>query len=231
MKSKIKKALYILLSLTLVWNTVPHLVLLSLDVPSEVKSKASLNFIDAAWRGMIDTPVGFTAPIVVPIALLFTKWEDERLPSAFRAFDNDINLNGDPRGFDGRLLMPVTLEKEGPLADEAKAGCYWSEGNHPRSFWARYVWIGWRNRASRLGMMLGKDFENLPMKVYGDPQTENGHEGWKLVERGSNVRLYIIKKWGPFAYRFNWGFKVEQNRGGKIMPVNISFSLKGWDEK
>ena len=225
------KTLLIILIIIFLWCLVPHLILWSLDLKASLKRKASLVFLDASWRGVIDMAVGFTAPIIVPIALLFTKWEAERLPSAFRAFDNDLNLNGDPHGYDGKVLMPVTLEKEGPLAEEAKAGCYWSEGNHPRSFWARYVWIGWRNRASRLGMMLGKDFSNAPMKVYGNPKTENGHEGWKLVERGSNVRLYIIKKWGSFAYRFNWGFKVEQNRGGKIMPVNITVSFKGWDEK
>lgn len=154
------------------------------------------------------------------------------MPSAFRVWDNDLSMNGDPRKPEGGTWKPVPLDKEGPVYESVKAGCYWTKGkSHPRSFWARYVWMGFRNRASKGDIMLGKNFSSLPAKTYGDSKTENGHEGWMLVERGSNVRLYMIKKWGPFAYRFNWGFKVEQNRGGKIMPVNISFSLKGWDEK
>jgi hypothetical protein len=54
---------------------------------------------------------------------------------------------------------------------------------------------------------------------------------WCLTERGGNYQLYIIRKFGPFAYRFNYGFKVFQDREGKIMPINITASLKRWKPK
>ena len=99
------KTYQIILLVIVLWCLVPHIILWSLDLKASLKRKASLVFLDAAWRGVIDMAVGFAAPVIVPIALLFTKWESERLPSAFRAFDNDLNLNGDPHGYDGKVLI------------------------------------------------------------------------------------------------------------------------------
>lgn len=222
------KTIYIILSILLIWNITPHIILWSLNgIKASVKREASLNFLDSTWRGFTMLIPDLLAPVVVPIALIFTKWEAEKLPSPFRVWDNDLSINGDPRKYDGgNFLHNVPLDENN---QEVKDGCYWSKGNHPRSFWARYVWLGFRNRASKGALMLGKDYLRDTPIIYGDPLTENGHAGFKLVKVGPNFRLYIIKKWGPFAYRFNWGFKVEQNRGGKIMPVNITFSLKGWE--
>lgn len=223
------KTIYIILSIIILWNLTPHLVLWSLDVPTKHKKKASMNFLDSSWRGLVILIPNLLAPIIVPIALIFTKWEDEKLPSAFRVWDNDLSINGDPRKYDGgNFLNKVPIEEDN---QEVKDGCYWSKGNHPRSFWARYVWLGWRNRASKGALMLGKSYSTTTPLILGDSKTENGHPGWMLVNVNDNYRLYIIKKLGPLAYRFNWGFKVEQNRDGKIMPVNITISFKGWDKK
>ena len=50
--------------------------------------------------------------------------------------------------------------------------CYYARGHHPRSFWARYVWVGLRNRASQLSKDLGEPVtEQL---VCGEPAQVDG---------------------------------------------------------
>lgn len=217
----------IILTLLLLWNITPHIVLWKLDIPARQKRKASLSFLSATWRGLPVIPASLLAPVIVPIALLFTKWESEEMPWLFRFWDNDLAFNGDPRKYDGSTFKPVPLED----SEEVREGCYWLKGHHPRSFLARYVWMGFRNRASLGATWLGKSYKDVVRNYWGDPLTENGHPGWVLTERGGDYQLYMIKKFGPFAYRFNWGFKVGQNRNGKIMPINISASFKRWKDQ
>jgi hypothetical protein len=95
------------------------------------------------------------SPIVVPFILIFTKWDAEKLPFLDSIWGNDSSINGDVRDDgvgDGWGLKPVSLD---PNSEEAIASCYWAKGHHPRSFYARWVWLGLRNRASALSSSLG----------------------------------------------------------------------------
>ena len=128
--------------------------------------------IGAWFRSMLIMIPDMLSPIVVPIALIFTKWEDDKLPWLFRWWDNDASINGDVRtndpndGMSGWALKPVPSDD----TEEARGMCYWAPGSHPRSFKARYVWLGLRNRASMLSMMLGKNPTGDVIEYqYGDP--------------------------------------------------------------
>lgn len=218
-----------ILAIIIIWNIIPHLILWSLEIPARQKRKASANFLNATWRGLIVLLPDLLAPIVVPIALLFTKWEDEKLPWLFTIWDNDLGPNGDPRRYDGTSFKFVPLEKDN---EEVKRGCYWAKGHHPRSFWARYVWMGWRNRASKGAVMIGVKYQDVTPTAFGQETVDRyTNPGWRLTERGGNYQLEAIYKFGPLAYRMNYGFKVYQNRNGKIMPITISLSFKSWKGK
>lgn len=221
----------LLIIVFLTWNIVPFILLWRLDVPAAVRRGASRSFADALLRGLVILPADLLAPVVVPVALLGTKWEDDRLPRWARWWDNDVSINGDLREPDGSL-SPVPVEDA--LSVEASPIIlrnYWAKGHHPRSRWSRYVWLGWRNRASWLAMRLGRRFVDAPVRHWGDPATGNGHPGWTLNEHNGVYQLYIVRKLGSLQFRFNWGFKVWGGPalGRTYAPVvNITASLKRW---
>lgn len=197
--------------IVLLWNIIPLIVVSTLPgVPSNHKTKAIKCFIGAAFRGLTGF-LGFLAPVVVPFILLFTKYEDNDLPKGFRWFDNEIGLNGD--------------QPEG-------AETYYAPGHDRRSFIARYIWIGFRNRASKLAYNMGHEYqpgEYDDSEDWGDPKTGRDHEGWALNRRGPVYQLYYIKKLGDkFCFRMNYGFKVWAGEGDKrptAMVVNITASV------
>lgn len=219
----------ILILIFIAWTLAPILILWSKDIPAKHKRKATVCFLNSTWRGAIVLIPDLLAPIIVPIALLFTSWDAEKLPWLFTIWDNDLGPNGDPRRYDGTSFKFVPLEKDN---EEVKRGCYWAEGHHPRSFWARFVWMGLRNRASKGAVMMGVKYQDVPSIEYGHAKVDRyTNPGWRLTERGGNYQLEAIYKFGPLAYRMNYGFKVYQKRFGKIMPITISLSFKSWKGK
>ncbi|THJ32413.1 hypothetical protein E8K88_11985 [Lampropedia aestuarii] len=214
------------------WN-VPAilLALFFCSIPWKERIAVTRSMLNAAVRGTLLLPIDFIAPAIVPIGLLFTKWEDEKLPKLFRLWDNDVSINGDLREPDGALSQVQSNKDDRIVYDAIVARNYWAKGQHPRSFWSRYVWLGWRNRASWLAMKLGKRFVEASFQQWGDPATGNGHPGRTINEHDGAYQLYIVRKFGPFQFRFNWGFKIwgGASLGRTYAPVvNTSFSLKRW---
>lgn len=199
-------------SIFLIWNIIPMLVVACLPgVPSNHKVKAIKCFISAAFRGVACLIPNFTAPVVVPIALMFTKYEDDSLPKIFSWWNNDVGISGD---------QPEGTET------------YYAPGYDRRSFVARFIWLGLRNRASRLALVMGHTYqpgEYDDSEDWGDPKTGRDHEGWALNRRGPVYQLYYIKKLGDkFCFRMNYGFKVWAGEGDKrptAMVVNITASV------
>jgi hypothetical protein len=193
---------------------LPMLYMLRLDVPG--KGKIALCFLNAWFRNLLTIIPDLLAPVVVPIALLFTKWEDDRLPKLFKWWDNDVTINGD-RGLgwaDGKPVIPVDD------IPEAYALNFYAPGHHPRSFYARWVWLGLRNRASMLSKMLG-DKENYlsPLQVLW---SEGDSFLWQVKDRYRlNVQIPFVGR----AIKLHYGFKIG-HIGGHGGPVAIGFSLK-----
>ena len=65
------------------------------DVPEEHKVAARASFQEARARYKRTLIYNATAPYVMLFVLPFVKWEADRLPSLFRKWDNEVNLNGD----------------------------------------------------------------------------------------------------------------------------------------
>lgn len=173
--------------LLLVWYLVPHMVVYLYPIP-----KPHLYFLKLSLKSIITLPLSLSAPFIVPIALLFAKWEDDKLPKYFSWYDNDVSLNGD-RVEDWGL--------------DNRNNAYYAKAP-PRSFWARYIWVGWRNRCSKLLNYTYKDGEFASRIVLGDPLTSRSHEGYKFVYTSNVAQLMIVKNLGNnLCFRFNWGCK------------------------
>lgn len=193
-------------------------------LPVPDKGKVILHMLSVFLKGLLVVIPALLAPLVVPIALLFTKKEDEALPEAFRWWDNDVSINGDVRQEGSWALAPV------PLDDSAIPMCYWAKGHHPRSFWARYVWLGWRNRASRLSQMLGYTYKETDAWVtYGDPAAGRAHEGWYLRKVGEAYRFHYIKKLGKLCIRVHYGYKLAKDERKEANIVVIGATLVSWN--
>lgn len=197
---------------------LPLIRLAIIDVPN--KTVVARCFIDAWLRNLLTLPADLLAPIVVPFALLFTKAEDDHLPRLFWWWDNDASINGDNRVPGSWDLLPISTD----LTNQNEISlCYWARGHHPRSFYARWVWLGLRNRASALSQALGTDVEGQ-VTVWNGPS-------WSLHQVGDFYRYFELLRLGPLALRMHCGYKVPRIPGEpKGPPVSIGFSLRRWKD-
>lgn len=190
-----------------------------------------------------------SAPIVMLLVLPFVKREADRLPKAFAKWDNNVSLNGDGEAvfIDGKFLTAghgISWEDynaalargayrytyDDPLYD---GDAYYAKGHHPRSFWARYVWVGLRNRASQLSVEMGEDVHERPTVLSGAVGIGASTEGHFLLHSGDLYHYKSVRKFGPFALIRSYGYKLEIVRNsptgaGRAAAVAIGRSLKGW---
>ena len=217
------------------------------DVPQHLKADI-LDCLEAAASADRQTwPYDLSAPIVMLLVLPFVKREADRLPKAFAKWDNNVSLNGDGEAvfIDGKFLTAghgITWEDyNAALArgayrytyDDPLYGgdAYYAKGHRPRSFWARYVWVGLRNRASQLSVDMGKDVPARPQLISGSLQAGRSHPGHFLLREGGIYHYKSFRKFGPFALIRSYGYKLEIVRNsptgaGRAAAVAIGRSLK-----
>ena len=182
-----------------------------------------------------------SAPIVMLLVLPFVKREADRLPKAFAKWDNNVSLNGDGEVVlrDGQWVnlrdigwMPQHGERVYTYDDPAYTGdAYYAKGHHPRSWWARWVWVGWRNRASQLSVDLGRDVTEAPQLISGRMDIGTRMAGHFLLRQGDTYHYKSVRKWGPFALIRSYGYKLEiryYQGPGRAAAVAIGRSLKRW---
>lgn len=201
----------------LLWQPIlPLLLLWTRPIPVEDKRKGTKCILEAAFKGLLMVLPDLLAFVVVPIALKFTKWEDDKLPKLFRIWDNDVSINGDraeywPLDYDG-----IT---------------YYADA-HPRSNEARYIWLAKRNRASWLSQKLGHTWVDRSIAShYGDPKTGRDHEGWVVnIAEDGLYQMYWIKKIGKMCIRVNYGYKIwtEYDKRPVANVVSIGFTILRW---
>ena len=231
------------------WMSQPDRVLAEIDaIDLDPDTKAALRAdCAAALRADRKTWLyDLTAPIVVAVALMFTPRRADRLPRLFRAWDNNVSLNGDGHGWmdedgewhhgrDGVQPRPGTYIYS--YDDPLYAGdAYYAEGHHPRSFWARYIWVGLRNRASQLSAEYGVQVIERPRCISGNPHIHrNGPYGHFVLEYGERYHYKSMRRIGPFTLIRSYGHKLEipyknGNGQGRAAAVAIGRSLKRWKE-
>ena len=162
-----------------------------------------------------------TAWFVVGKLLLQGKvpFESEHLPEQYKNYDNDVSINGD-RGewlWENNQEGTYAVLQPVPLDDSAIDLCYYAKGHHPRSKYARWVWLGFRNMASRLTFDSGPEItpEMRPrLRRWGDPLTDRNHPGVLVQELDGHWSLYVVE---PFKF----GFVIRRNIGVKLgLAVN-----------
>lgn len=182
------------------------------------------------------------APLVTAVALLLTPRSANHLPRWARKWDNNVSLNGDGEVVlrDGQWVnlrdigwMPQHGERVYTYDDPAYTGdAYYAKGHHPRSWWARWVWVGWRNRASQLSVDLGRDVAARPLCISGNPDIHrNGPYGHFLLKSGNCYHYKSINRWHGLALIRSYGYKLEivrnsQDGTGLAAAVAIGRSLK-----
>ena len=199
-------------------------------VPETLQPEALASLQRAEEIASRVAPYKWTAPLVMAWVVPRLAWDAEALPARYAKWDNDISINGDPwpwaQRADGSWYRPAPLED----TPEARAQCYWAEGHHPRSRWARYVWLGWRNKASKLAYDLGSPKQE-PIQFWGDPQTSRSHEGVKVYKMGDCWQIMAVERHGPVIVRRNVGWKINNVRDNQHTTANvtwITWSLLRW---
>ena len=215
--------LYLIILIVLAWNIAPLLYVLSRkEVPLKHRLLCCGSLMWASIKGAVALVPDLLAPFVVPFALLMTKREDNHLPKWFRPWDNDVSINGD---------VPAYWEPN------YEGDTYYANA-HPRSFWARYVWLGWRNRASWTSQRLGylwKEGDQDQRESWGDSKTGRDHAGWTINVAAGVYQLYRVQYLGelfghPLCLRTNFGHKVwagyDQRERANV--VTIAASVLNW---
>jgi hypothetical protein len=207
-----------------------------MDMPSVHKAKAVLSFNAATllYKEQVSLYSGL-APFAMAWIVQKLPWEaeslrEEGMPGWWAAYENNVSVNGDKApwvaGPDGvGVRQPCPLED----TDEARSYCYWAPGHHPRSKWARWVWLGIRNRASQLC------YDNAAVacddiELWGDPTVSTDREGTVVYRMGEYYQVLHYQKWGRFVIRRNLGWKISNHikHNEPAALVYIPWSLKGW---
>lgn len=182
-----------------------------------------------------------SAPLVMLIALLFTPRSAEKLPKIFSKWDNDVSINGDGWGqfVDGKWVRADSgAYPDVPwvsYSDPAYTGdAYYAKGHHPRSYWARYIWLGWRNRASKISQEKGIVAKKADIElVSGDIDVGTRKEGYFFLKHGNDYHYKSFKRIGKFVMIRSIGFKLEirfkmSKEEGIVAAVMIPISFKRW---
>ena len=215
-------------------------------VPEEMHAEALACFKRAKKKSIPATIAGLFAPLVIGFLILTRqlKWSDDKVPKWAWWYDNNVSINGDGWGMlfpDGTCTQPVDMAvvERGeaialPYFDPRYTGdAYYAKGHHPRSAWARFIWLGFRNRASALAQSQGESFDpKVTPTVWSKGDLEKDGEQYKIVYSGGLWNFDQRRKvfFGKFKMRRNVGFKIENAIGeGKdvAMCIYYQFALKG----
>lgn len=221
----------------------------ALDIPEHEKAAALLCMTDAMDADRRARIYDLSAPIVMLFVLPFVSRDADALPRFFSAWDNNISLNGDSGGVqmpDGSWVNWYDVEDWEAVKDYLQVtyddpryggDAYYAKGHHPRSFWARYVWVGLRNRASLLALDLGREV-TAPIEVLSGSMDVGTRKAGHFLLRSGDV--YHYKSFSPFkllGFKLvrirSYGFKLEiamknSDQADRVATVAIGWSAKGW---
>lgn len=213
-----------------------------LNLPHNVLNDAIVCFedVDDIYNQNVRPYVLF-APFAVAWIVQKLPWKAEHLrtpgfPKWWYKYDNNVTVNGDKAMWLADPVTGVGVMQPCPLEDneEARSYCYYAKGHHPRSKWARWIWMGIRNRASALAGDFGIDVTNIhEVKTWGDTSISRSREGVCLYKYGNYYQLISYKKWWKFCIRRNYGYKISNavTFGERAAITKIGFSLLGWIDK
>ena len=224
-----------------------HAALFALPDVSEADKAAAWADMNAAFKADLKTvPYDFSAPLVTAIALIGLPDDATTLPKWARKWDNNVSINGDAKAVfrDGRWLdlrngnEALPGEHVYSYDDEGYDGkAYYAKWLHPRSYLARWLFIGVRNRASALSQQLGCEVTEYPQVLSGARNLSASNEGHLLLRAGDHYHFKTVTKTRTFGRDWavirSYGHKLEismmhASGWGKAAAVAIGWSAKRW---
>jgi len=187
------------------------------------------------------------APFVLLLPLLRLPWAADDLPGTLAYWRNDVSINGDGWGWkdaDGNWHQcsveptPPSITAV-PYTDPAYGGdAYYAPGHHPRSWWARWIWLAFRNVASKR-MLIGPVVSERPILLArANPATSGGYSLlWNGVTGpGAAYEWCSTGDWGPIPMWTHVGAKLgTPYTYPEVMPCPVpvtctwrAFSSKGF---
>ena len=230
--------LLVVLGLISNFTSEPYKVIDNSNLPESEKAKAVHCLLNVRKKALSGLLYDATAPYIMLLVLPFVKREADKLPSLFSNWDNEVSLNGDGWGKQLADGTWVTVREPGDpdcipyTHPDYKGDAYYCKGRHPRSFMARYVWLGWRNRASKLAFDQGVELTKVDLqqvKTWGDVEVDKGKEGWLIREVKGIYEVYQITNGSKFVKRTRYGYKIGNsiNYGAeKAMLSTVGISYK-----
>jgi hypothetical protein len=162
------------------------------------------------------------APFVLLIPLMRLPREADDLPDSLAYWRNNVGINGDGYGWcdaDGRWHQ-CAVEKEPPDVTAVRYGdpdyggdAYYAPGHHPRSWYARWIWLAWRNVATGRQQEIGPLIQTRPILLAGSTMDNVYEPGFALYWNGAAgddaaYQWRSVNRWGPLALWCNVGAKL-----------------------
>jgi hypothetical protein len=177
-----------------------------------------------------------SAPLVMAWVCPRLPWEAEELPAKYRMWDNEVSINGDKGNwyYDeanhiwGRYPIPLT--KGNSKNNRGKWYNYYTfKKLSARHWFARYVWLGWRNRAS--AAYLEHDvYAPKPEEIKDIQKWEyrTEEEGIEILYWNGYMQVFYQRHGKVIHRRANLGFKLGNVNEitKKIRAVYTPFSFK-----
>lgn len=195
--------------------------LMRAGVPEQYHEAALLSLADSESRAKKVAPYKLKAPFVMAKLVFKLPRDAQELPASHWPYDNEKSINGDGWGklVDGEWKTFRVNNEPGciPYTDPEWGGpayyldwCKWivpAKWRHPWGKFARWWWLGVRNRASRFAYILGAE-KSADWQYWGDIETSKAHEGVVVYRMGEHWQIYACEMHGPFVVRRNVGVKI-----------------------
>jgi hypothetical protein len=189
--------------------------------------QAALSYFDGVakianvWIALRDHII---APFVLLVPLLRLPRDADDLPDSLAYWRNNVSINGD--GYGAQMPDGSWVDCSGgkpapdgatlvlPYTDPRYGGdAYYAPGHHPRSFWARYVWLAFRNVAVKRMFDAGPLIAARPTTLAGNYDSV----GWELMWNGGQgdgavYQWHATEKWHGLTLWTNVGAKLGINR-------------------
>ena len=195
---------------------------------SEAHKAAALDYFDrvaelvpSTWGRLWDH---LRAPFILLLPLRKLPWEATALPPALAYWDNNVSINGDGWGWfdnaagewrnDCQKYPPPAGVTPVPYTSLDYGGdAYYAPGHHPRSWWARFVWLALRNVASKPLHDAGPLITERPTLLAGAPRAGAYTPGFTFYWNGKEgeeaaYQWHAIDKFGPLVEWTNVGAKL-----------------------
>ena len=210
-------------------------------VPAAYHEQALASMKDAESRSKSVRKYKWRAPFVMLPVCYKLPWEAEVLPEKYRPYDNNISINGDQGiwatredGVPYRLPIPLDIKGNSNNDWGNPYNYYAPKKLSARHWFARYIWLGLRNKACKAaddaGYLVPEGTQVLEWNQKNSDEEYHVH----YIPTMNLWQLSMTKKrFGFIHFRKNLGFKIGNlnpiDRIASVIWIPFSFKLRSRD--